>query len=262
MIAAAGVAAAGGIAGAVISSDASKSAAQTQAQSAANASQLQQNMFNTTQANLSPYMQRGNAYGQQLQNQMGSLTAPYTEAMYQNSPSYQNQMIANQQGQNALLAQGAAGGMLGSGNMASSLQSNALNNAQLGYQQGLQNYNGQNLQTYNMLANQSAQGQNAAVGLGGLSAQVGSQIGQNVIGAGNALAQGQIGQANAINSGISAVGNAFTGASNQYNQNQLYNQYLAAAFPNMTGGNALQIPQSQSPGYSLGPTPQLSPAVQ
>jgi hypothetical protein len=221
-----GLGAAGAVAGSFISSDASKSAANTQAQSAANASQLQQNMFNTTQANLSPYMQRGNAYSQQLQNQMGSLTAPYTEAMYQNSPGYQNQMIANQQGQNALLAQGAAGGSLGSGNMASALQHNQQQNAQQGYQQGLQNYNGQNLQTYNMLANQSAQGQNAAVGLGGLSAQVGSQIGNNMIGAGNAIAQGQIGQANAFSNGITGATNQLTSGVGAYYQNQLYQQYL------------------------------------
>jgi hypothetical protein len=68
---AAGIAAVGGIASAVIGGNASQSAAQTQASSSDQAAQIQQNEFDTTQKNLSPYLQSGTDANSLLLQQLG-----------------------------------------------------------------------------------------------------------------------------------------------------------------------------------------------
>lgn len=68
------------------------------------------------------------------------------------------------------------------------------------YQQGFSNDWAQQLNQYNILNGQSQQGQNAAAGLGGLSANVGNAIASNIIGGGNATASGQLATANAYSS--------------------------------------------------------------
>ncbi len=67
---------AGPVLGGLIGGDASQSAAQTQANSANQASQVQQNMFNTTQQNLAPYMQQGGVALSQLAQGLGLGPAP------------------------------------------------------------------------------------------------------------------------------------------------------------------------------------------
>ncbi len=70
---------------------------------------------------------------------------------------------------------------------------------------------------WNRLYSLSAGGQNAAANLGGFGTTVGSQVGNNIIGAGNAQAAGQVGQAN-----------AFTGAANNAYNNYMMQQLLSS----------------------------------
>ncbi len=201
----------------MIQGSAATSAAQTQANSAANATQAQLSMFNTTQANLAPYMKAGgNAltaldYGMGIGPNTGggasgvgygSLTTPFSAAQYQQSPGYAWQMG---QGVQAVQNSASAAGGIGGGNTLKALTQYGQGMANTDYQQAYQNYMQQQQQQYGMLSNAANSGQSAAAGLGGIATQVGGQIGSNTIGAGNALAAGQIGSANAASGGINSL---------------------------------------------------------
>jgi hypothetical protein len=157
-------------------------------------------------------------------------------------------------GANALTAAGSAAGNLGSGNLGVALTNygqdlgsqeygaaygRAFGENQLNftrdYTSALDMYNaamtGQNT-VFNRLAGVAGVGQTAANTLTSAGLQTAGQIGQNAIGAGNAAAAGRTGAANAWAGGIAGVGNQIMGGFGAYNQNQLYQQYLA----NMGGG--------------------------
>lgn len=186
--------------------------AQGAAQTAANTQLL---MFNKTQQNLQPYMQTGQLANTELGNVSPSLmqqdnrlnaalpglTTPYSLDQYNASPEAAVTNNAMSDMMKQLMASSAAGGNLGSGNVATALQTNAAKLGLQGYQTGLQdytnnnlnNYNmisgavqnqqGQNLNEFNMLNTMAGSGQNAAAGLGGFGANVANQIGQNGINA-------------------------------------------------------------------------------
>lgn len=230
----------GAIAGAAIQGSAAQSAAQTQANAANQASQTQLKMFDTTQANLAPYMRSGvNALGS-LNAQLPSLMTPFSATQYQQSPGYAWQMG---QGVQAVQNSAAAAGGIKSGNTLQALTNFGQGLANSDYQQAYQNYMQQQQQSFNMLNTLAAGGQNAAAGLGGISTQVGGQIGSNLIGAGNALAAGQVGSANAIGGGINSLaqvaalyGNgASSGGGNPYN--------LGGSTPVASPGGQLQYDQ-------------------
>lgn len=196
-VAVAGAAVVGSVAGAVISSNGAKSAANTQASAAQSAAQVQQNMFNTTQANLQPYMSAGNnalaAYQQALGLGAGGSGAGQMNAtQFQGSPGYQFQL---QQGLSAANNAASARGGVVSGNTLKALQS---------YGTGLANQDWYNY--LGQLSGLSASGQNAAANLGGIATQTGGQIGSDLIGAGNAQAAGQVASANAYGGVVSGIG--------------------------------------------------------
>lgn len=213
----AGVVAGGALGGAVLQGNAAKSAAQTQANSAQNATNAELSMFGTTQKNLAPYMGAGtnalsaldfglgigpNKGGGPPGMTYGGLMKPFTASQYQQSPGYAWQMS---QGIDAVQNSAAAAGGIGGGNTLKALTTYGQGLANTDYQQALQNYMAQQQQSYSMLGQTANAGQNAAAGLGGISAQVGGQVGGNIIGAGNAQAAGTIGQANAIGGGINSL---------------------------------------------------------
>jgi hypothetical protein len=173
---AAGAAALGSIGSAVIGGDAAQSAASTQAAAANAAAQVQQNMFNTTQKNLQPYMQSGAAGNSILEQLLGITPAtagtkgqpgtaasfnpnaplaanyqaftptpaytPLTAATFQQSPGYQYELQQQQQAiQNSAAARGGAIG----GNTLNSLQQNAQGLAS----QDWYNANNLNIANYN-----------------------------------------------------------------------------------------------------------------
>lgn len=236
----AAVGVAGTIAGSVIQGNAAESAAQTQANAAQSASNTELSMFNTTQNNLKPYMTSGVSNLNTLNAKMPSLTAPFTAADYTQSPGYAWQMS---QGLNAVQNSASAAGGIGGGNTLKALQTYGTGLADQDYQQALQNYMQQNQQTYNMYSGLVSGGQNAAAGLGGISAQVGSTIGGNTIGAGNALAAGQIGVANAASGGINSLAQLSSLYGNGGTSNPSNPGNLGGSIPVASPGGALQYDQ-------------------
>lgn len=206
-----------GIGGALISSSGAQDAANTEATASNNASQVELNMFNQTQANEQPYLQAGNNSLAALMkgvglgpgtanNGSGPLNAPFTAAQYQQSPGYQFQL---NQGLGAINNTASARGGVNSGNTLKSLTQYGQGVANQDYQQAYQNYvNAQN-QQFGQLQTLAGSGQNAAANLGSLSSQVGSSVGNNIIGAGNASAAGTVASSNTINNSLSNVGSNF-----------------------------------------------------
>ena len=232
----------GDLTGTTQASNAAQQAAQTQANAANYAANLQNQAFQTTQKNLSPYMNIGtqamNPYLSLLG--LGSQGSAGMMSQLENMPGYQ---FALQQG-----LKGAANSASGSGLNLSGAQ-----------QKGLANYSsGLASQTYNSLlgnlANAVGTGQNAAAGLGSAGMNTATAMGNNLTSGANATAAGQIAggnaQTNMLNSlmglgqgaaGIYALGNyAPAGGKSMWSQlfgsggggNVLGSQL---AMPNMAG---------------------------
>lgn len=212
---AASAVAAASIGGALISSSGAQSAAQTQATAATTAAQLQQQNFQQTQNNLSPYVQAGATALPTLQGLTGTgaggnpltsaLTAPFqpTQAQLAATPGYQftlGQGLESTQNSYAAEGLGQSGAAeKGAANYAEGLASNT-------YQQQFQNYLSQNSQIYNMVAGVSGSGQNAAAGLGSLSLNnTGAVNALNTAGAA-ATAAGTVGSANALSNTFNTLG--------------------------------------------------------
>jgi hypothetical protein len=175
----------GDITGTNQQASAAQSAAQTQANAAKYAADLQNQQFQTTQANLSPYMGIGTQALPQYLSLLGlgsGGTAGIQSAL-QNMPGYQ---FALQQGM-----KGAANTASGSGLNLSGAQQKGLANYATGLaQQNYQNYLGN-------LGNAVGMGQNAAAGLGSLGAANAAALGNYATQGANALAAGQIAGGNA-----------------------------------------------------------------
>jgi hypothetical protein len=194
-------------------------------------------MFNQTQANEAPYLaaggnalaalQQGIGIGPGTNNSgVGSLNAPFTTAQFHNSPGYQFQL---QQGENAVLSNAAATGGVNSGNTLKALTQFGQGTANQDYWNAYNAYVNQQNQRFGQLQTVAGSGQNAAGNLGALGTQVGSSVGNNIVGAGNAAAAGQVGSANAIAGGIN---NATSGLS----QNYLLYSLMNGGLPGGTGG--------------------------
>lgn len=207
------IAAGGAIIGGAIQGNAATSAANTQAGAANNATATQLQMFDQTQANLKPFIGSGTNALSTLNSQLGigangafnpnaPLVKPFSATQYQQSPGYAWQMS---QGIDAVQNSASAAGGIHGGNTLKALTTFGQGLANTDYQQAYQNYVQQQQQQYGMLNNLVGSGQNAAAGLGGISQQVGGQVGSNIIGAGNALAAGQIGAANATTGGLNSL---------------------------------------------------------
>jgi len=252
-------------------SDAAQSAADTQAAAANNAAQVQQNMFNTQNAQLAPNRATGYSGLNQIASMLPGTQQTYdaqgnpigtqtgTGYLTQQFPTYQNftnadlnaQLAPNYQwqlgqGQQATNAQNnATGGLIG-GNALKGLQDYTQNFAGNAYQNALNNYMSQQQlgfnqnQTqrgniYNTLASIAGLGQTAQNTSAQLSANTANSIGQLGVGAANAQAAGQIGSANAITGALGNAGNVYS-LSNILNSG---NQTYGSGTSNAAGGISL-----------------------
>lgn len=208
-----------GIAGA----GAATSAANTQAQAAQDAAQATMNMFNTTQANLQPYMGLGTAAlpsleyglgiggspGSGLTGTSGGLTAPFqpTQAQLAQTPGYQftlNQGLQATQNSYAAQGLGSSGAALkGAANYAEGLASTT-------YQQQFQNNLATQQNAYNMLSGAAGSGQNAAANLGGLGLNAQGQANALNTSAAAAQAAGTVGSTNALTGALGSISGAGT----------------------------------------------------
>jgi len=193
----------GDLTGTTQASNAAQQAAQTQANAANYAANLQNQAFQTTQQNLSPYMNIGtqamNPYLSLLG--LGSQGSAGMMSQLENMPGYQ---FALQQGL------GAANSASGSGLNLSGAQ-----------QKGLANYSsGLASQTYNSLlgnlANAVGTGQNAAAGLGSAGMNTATAMGNNLTAGANATAAGQIAGGNAQTNMLNSLMGLGQGAAGIY----------------------------------------------
>lgn len=223
-----GVAAAAGIAGSVISSNAAESAAQTQAGAAENAQAISQNEFNTITGQEQPFMQSGyGALGQLNYLQgigkpgtaasptsgptassspsggYGSLNAPFTaDTFKQFSPAYQFQL---QQGiQGTLNGEAASNGAL-SGAAQKDLMSYNQNLANTSFNSAFNQYQTQQGNIYSRLAGIAQLGQNAAANTGQQGTTLAGQAAQSATNIGTAQAAGTVGAANAFTGGLNSL---------------------------------------------------------
>jgi hypothetical protein len=179
------------LASGAMNSSAASSAANAQVNQDKSALALQQQEFNTTQANLSPWMQAGQSALGQYGNLIGSNGSTQQQAAIaalQQSPLYTSMI---NQGDQAVLAQASATGGLRGGNIQNSLanfNANALNTV-------IQNQIG-NLGTL------SGSGQNAAAGLGGFAANYAGTASSTLGNIGSAQAGGILGSTGLLTGGI------------------------------------------------------------
>jgi hypothetical protein len=232
-----------GIVGGLVGARSADIASQRQADSARYAADTQRGMFDVTQKNLQPWMTAGQgALGQLVSGtQPGGALMPqsyqnYDMSAFQNSPEYQAMMQQNQAAAGAAQNASSLGGGMNSNNMKSLMNWTQGNTIQ-GYQSGLSDYMKQFMagnqareQQFNTLNTLSAGGQNAAAGLGGISAQVGANIGSDITNMGNAQAAGIMGQGQALGGAI----------------NTGYNAYLQSQYMNpSSSGGQMTIPGSE-----------------
>ena len=231
----------GSVASGVIGASAAEKAAQTQADAAVKAAQIQQEMFNTINAQGAPYRASGynalNQIGSMLPGQYskydasgkligtdtgtGYFTQQYGPEQFQKDidPGYafrlQQGQMANQRASNL------AGGLIG-GNALRGMQDYTQGMASQEYGNAFNRFQTQRSNIYNTLAGiagigQTAQGQTNTLAQNNATAQ-----GQLGVGAAAAQAAGQIGQA-------AGYGGAATGAGNAYLLAQLLKQNQGVA---------------------------------
>lgn len=151
-----------------------------QADAANNAANIQQQMFNTSQQNLSPFVNAGSSVLPTLQK----LLTPGADmsSVLSQIPGFQ---FAQQYGQKAITNQATSRGLSGNALTAGAdYATGSANSAFSGIVQSLLGLSGQ--------------GANAAAGVSSAAGTAGGQIGSSLIGAGNAQAAGATGAANAV----------------------------------------------------------------
>ena len=196
-----GLSALGSLAGGIVGSDAASKAARQQAQAYNQAQQFQQNVYNQTDQNLSPYVGTGTNALYSLASLLGlpggsSGQGSGAAAAYQaftDPPYYQFPL---QQGEQSLDQSAAARGLALSGGQMNALQHYA------------QNYAGQQFGDYmNALSGLAGMGSSAAFALGSQGNASAGTLLNALGGQGNALARGTTASSSALMSGI---GNALS----------------------------------------------------
>jgi hypothetical protein len=235
---------------ALLGANASRSASSAASDAATRSAEIQQGMFDTTNAQGAPYRQAGSDATARLADLLGtsgntgssgygSLTSSFTPSDFlaNKDPGYDFQL---KQGQQALQnSQAASGGVLSGAALKGLIDYNQ-GQASTGYQNAWNRWNTQQGNTYTRLNGLASLGENAAVNAGNTGATYANTIGNSLTSAGNATASGIMGNANALSSGV----NNYLG----YNMNQ---QWLDA----MNSQNPASYAGAKSTGYSSTPSP-------
>lgn len=193
----------GSIFSGLMGSKAAKSAANAQAQAAANALAFQRQVYDDTRANLSPFIDIGKGAFRSIGDLYGLNGGAPNMGAFTASPDYQFRF---DEGMRALENSAAARGGLLSGNFARSAQE---------FGQGLASTEFANY--FDRLFRTSQLGANAASSAGGLGTTQAGNIGNTMMGLGQAQASGIVGGANALTGGINSAANnlAFLAAMNR-----------------------------------------------
>lgn len=239
---------AGAIGGGIIGADSSRRAGNTAADAQRDSARMQLGMFNQTQQNLQPYMQQGQTSLADIGSQFGTAgapgNAPFDMSKFQASPAYQFNL---QQGQQAIDKAASARGNYYAPQTLQDISKFSQGMASNEFQNAFSNYNTNQNNVFSRLNQLAAGGQNAAAGLGGLSAGVGQSVGGNMANAGAYGAAGIMGQNASLQSILGQGTNAALQAYMLQQQQQgLYggNQGLANQWMNTSNA-----PANYSPAY-------------
>ena len=228
IVAGAGIAAGAGLLGAWIGSEAAKDAAETQAAAATTAATTtanaataaitsQENQFTKMQEILAPYVKTGNDAMAQ-QRALSGLDGPEAQRAAIEAISGSQEMSGLvQQGENAMLQQGAATGGLRGGNM----------------QGALAQFRPQMLsslisQQYGRLSGLTQIGQASAAGVGVAGMNMAQNVGNLQLASGQAIAGGQMAAGNAQANAQLASGQAYANVPNYFVQGGMYGYGLGA----------------------------------
>lgn len=204
LIAAAVVGGAGISAAAGLSAAGSASKAQTTSADKANATQLA--MYDRTRGDLLPYNDIGRQAFSTLGERLNKLSQPFdmTQENLEKTPGYQFNLSQGLKGiSNMANARGFSGAALKeAGRFTTGLADNT-------YQNQFSNYWNNNQNAYNMLSGVSQIGENAAAQTGSYGTQTAANVGNNMIGAGNAQGAAAIAGGNAISNAANSVGSYY-----------------------------------------------------
>jgi len=217
LIAVAGASAGSSIIGGAMQGRAARRAADAQVQSAAEASRLQREMF-AEQTRLQEPFRQGGITGQNRIMELlgiggdasagdyGRYGRDFSMNDFEADPGYAFRLS---EGNKALERSAAARGMLLSGSMFKGAQRFGQDLASQEYTNAFNRYQTNRSNQLNPLQSLMGAGQTATNQLAGAAGQLGGQLGENALGAGNARASGYVGQANAYTNAINGVSNAF-----------------------------------------------------
>lgn len=193
--------------GAIASSSAANKAAKAQTSAAAQATDAQRQMFDITQGNLQPYMEAGSNSTNMLMNRLPELTQPVTmdQATLEQTPGYQ---FTRNQGLKAVQNAASARGLGISGAAQKGAASFATGLADSTYQNQFNNAVTNQTNSYNRFLQLAGLGENAAAGVGNAATQTGANIGNNLLGAGNAQAASYMNGANAFGNAANSIPNS------------------------------------------------------
>ena len=216
----AGVVAAAVVGSALIGASASKSAAGTQAAAASEATAAQERMFERQVELQAPWRKAGETALNRLSAGLekgGEFDKAFSETNWKQDPGYAFRLS---EGMKALDRTAAARGGLISGGALKAATRYGQEMGSQEYQNAFNRYYTERANRLQPLQSLAGVGQSSANTLSSAASNLGSQIGSNIIGAGNAAAAGQIGVANAITGGV--------GQGINFYQNQ---QYMNKLFP-------------------------------
>lgn len=209
----AGLAIAGGaiIGSAILGSSAAGKAANAQQQAAAQASDVQRDIFERQTELQAPFREAGLAGQNRLLELLGIggtagapgygkyASAEFTPEKFQADPGYAFRMS---EGMKALERSAASRGGLLSGATLKGITRYGQDAASQEYQNAFNRYQAERAGTLNPYQALAGSAQTSANVLGQQAGQLGQSLSSNIIGAGNAQASGYMGQANAIAGGL------------------------------------------------------------
>lgn len=191
----------GGVAGGIMQGNAAQNAADTQAAAANHASDLQYQEWQQQQANQQPWLQAGQQALTGLQDP--SFQHDFSMSDFQQDPGYQFRM---QQGLDAIQRSAAARGGLQSGGTLKALNDYAQGSASQEYQSAYDRFTNNQTNRFNRLASIAGLGQTANTTLGSLGANYANNVGNNIMGAGNAAAAAQLASGQQWGSTLGGIG--------------------------------------------------------
>jgi len=194
---------------------ASRRAADAQVQSAAEASRIQREMFDRQVQLQEPFRQGGLAGQNRLMELLGiggnasvgdygRDARDFSMNDFEVDPGYGFRLA---EGNKALERSAAARGMMLSGSMLKGAQRFGQDMASNEYQNAFNRFQTNRSSRLNPLMGLAGAGQTATNMLSGAAGQLGTQLGENAMGAGNARASGYIGSANAYTNAVNQMNN-------------------------------------------------------